>query len=218
MNKQVMGDFFSLIFVILYDLAPWHKESTHWKRPWCWKRLKAGEEVDNRGWDGWMASLTQWGREFEQALGDGEGQGSLACCSAWGHKKLMPSIPCMAYIFYTKCGLLLYSASNHSFLKWRTGRHVKEEKSEITLKTPVSIVLAAHWRLCHSDGPSSSWGDRSPGSGGSPSGPQAHREGGRQRMRVGGNTISMGMSLSKLRAFVCGSREVKLSKEQHWTL
>ena len=27
------------------------------------------------------------GREFEQALGDGEGQGSLACCSAWGHKE-----------------------------------------------------------------------------------------------------------------------------------
>ena len=27
---------------------------------WCWKRLRAGEEGDNRGWDGWMASLTQW--------------------------------------------------------------------------------------------------------------------------------------------------------------
>ena len=26
--------------------------------------------------------------EFEQALGDGEGQGSLACCSLWGHKEL----------------------------------------------------------------------------------------------------------------------------------
>ena len=32
------------------------------KRPWCWERLKAGEEVDNRGWDGWMASLTWWTR------------------------------------------------------------------------------------------------------------------------------------------------------------
>ena len=35
------------------------KELTHWKRPWCWERLKV-EEGDNRGWDGWMASLTQW--------------------------------------------------------------------------------------------------------------------------------------------------------------
>ena len=32
---------------------------THWKRPWYWESLKAGEG-DNRGWDGWMASQTQW--------------------------------------------------------------------------------------------------------------------------------------------------------------
>ena len=31
-----------------------------WKRPWCWARLKAGGEGDNRGWDGWMSSPTQW--------------------------------------------------------------------------------------------------------------------------------------------------------------
>ena len=36
------------------------EELTHWKRPWCWERLKAGGEGDDRGWDGWMASLTQW--------------------------------------------------------------------------------------------------------------------------------------------------------------
>ena len=30
------------------------------KRPWCWERLKAGGEGDNRGWDDWMASLTPW--------------------------------------------------------------------------------------------------------------------------------------------------------------
>ena len=35
-------------------------ELTHWKRPWCWERLKVGREGDNRGWNGWMASLTQW--------------------------------------------------------------------------------------------------------------------------------------------------------------
>ena len=34
--------------------------TTHWQRPWCWERLKAGGEGDDRGWDGWMASLTQW--------------------------------------------------------------------------------------------------------------------------------------------------------------
>ena len=41
-------------------LATWCEELTHWKRPWCWERLRAGGEVDDRGWDGWMASPTQW--------------------------------------------------------------------------------------------------------------------------------------------------------------
>ena len=36
------------------------KKPTHWKRPWCWKRLKAGGEGDDIGWDGWMAPPTQW--------------------------------------------------------------------------------------------------------------------------------------------------------------
>ena len=44
----------------LNTLATWCKELTCLKRPWCWKRLKAGGEGDDRGWDGWMASLTQW--------------------------------------------------------------------------------------------------------------------------------------------------------------
>ena len=38
----------------------WYKEVTHWERPWCWERLKTGGEGDEGGWDGWMASLTQW--------------------------------------------------------------------------------------------------------------------------------------------------------------
>ena len=41
-------------------LATWRKEPTHCKRPWYWKRLKAGGEGDDRGWDGWMASPTLW--------------------------------------------------------------------------------------------------------------------------------------------------------------
>ena len=41
-------------------LATWCEELAHWKRPWCWERLRAGGEGDNRGWSGWMASPTQW--------------------------------------------------------------------------------------------------------------------------------------------------------------
>ena len=40
-------------------LATWCEESTHWKRPWCWERLKLGEG-DDRRWEGWMASWMQW--------------------------------------------------------------------------------------------------------------------------------------------------------------
>ena len=41
-------------------LATWCKEPIHWKRPWCWEKLKAGGEGGDRGWDGYTASLTQW--------------------------------------------------------------------------------------------------------------------------------------------------------------
>ena len=66
-------------------LATWCEELTHWKRPWCWERLKAGGEGDNRD------KMVEWhhrlnGHEFEQVPGDGEWQGSLACCSSWSHK------------------------------------------------------------------------------------------------------------------------------------
>ena len=44
----------------LQYLAAWWEELTHLKRPWCWERLRAGGEGDDRGWDGWMSSLTQW--------------------------------------------------------------------------------------------------------------------------------------------------------------
>ena len=41
-------------------LATWYEELTHWERRWCWERLKAGREGDDREWDGCMASLTWW--------------------------------------------------------------------------------------------------------------------------------------------------------------
>ena len=41
-------------------LGNWCEEPTHWKRPRCWERLKVGGEGDDRQWDRWMVSLTQW--------------------------------------------------------------------------------------------------------------------------------------------------------------
>ena len=67
-------------------LATFCEEPIHWKRPWCWERLRAGGEGDSRGWDGWMASPIPWTGVWT-TLGDGEGQRSLACCHPWGRKE-----------------------------------------------------------------------------------------------------------------------------------
>ena len=61
-------------------LATWGEELAHWKRFWCWERLKAEGEGD----DGWHHQLD--GHKFEQTPGFGDGQGSLVCCSPWDHK------------------------------------------------------------------------------------------------------------------------------------
>ena len=61
----------------------WCKELTHWKKPWCWRKLKVGEK-GTAGDD--VVGRHHWpdGHEFEQALGVGDGQRSLACCSPCG--------------------------------------------------------------------------------------------------------------------------------------
>ena len=41
-------------------LVTWWEEPTYWKRLWCWEGLRARGKVGDRGWDGWMASLTWW--------------------------------------------------------------------------------------------------------------------------------------------------------------
>jgi len=68
-------------------LGMWCEEPTHWKRPWSWERLRAGEKrVTENEMVGWHHRLSR--HEFEQTPGDSEGQESLVCCSPWGHKEL----------------------------------------------------------------------------------------------------------------------------------
>ena len=63
-------------------LTTWCEELTHLKRPWCWERLNAGGEGDDEDEIvGWHHRLN--GQEFEQALGVGDGQGSLVWGSPW---------------------------------------------------------------------------------------------------------------------------------------
>ena len=67
-------------------LGTWCEELTHWKRPWCWQRLKAGGEGEEKGWDGWMVSPTRWTWVWVNS-GSSDGHWSLVCCSPWGCKE-----------------------------------------------------------------------------------------------------------------------------------
>ena len=63
-------------------LATWWEEPTHWKRPWCWERLKAGEG-DDRGRGSWIASPTQWTwvwASLRRWWGEGNGTPLQYCC------------------------------------------------------------------------------------------------------------------------------------------
>ena len=63
------------------------EESTHWKRLWCWERLKAGGEGDDGGWDGWMASPTQWTWVWVNS-GSWWWTGRPGMLQSWGCKEL----------------------------------------------------------------------------------------------------------------------------------
>ena len=68
------------------SLATWWEELTHLGWPWCWERLRAGGEEDDRGWDGWMDHQFN-GHGFGWTLDVGDGQGDLSSCSSWAHKE-----------------------------------------------------------------------------------------------------------------------------------
>ena len=58
-TREAQFNSFVLICGWVNTLATSCEELTHWKRPWCWEGLGAGEEGDDRGWNGWMASPTR---------------------------------------------------------------------------------------------------------------------------------------------------------------
>ena len=72
--SDLKSDVSKIVTVKLQVLVPGRVTSS-------WERLKAGEWNEMVGWHLWLNE-----REFEQAPGDGEGQGSLACCCPWGQK------------------------------------------------------------------------------------------------------------------------------------
>ena len=61
-------------------LATWCEELTHLNRPWCLEKLKAGGEGNDRGWDSWISSPTQWTWVWVNSE-SWRSQGGLVCCS-----------------------------------------------------------------------------------------------------------------------------------------
>ena len=76
----------------LNTLGTWCEELTHLKRPWCWERLKAGGERDDRGWDGWMASPIQWSWVWASSSSWWWIGKPGTCCSPWGCKELHTTV------------------------------------------------------------------------------------------------------------------------------
>ena len=61
LGRKVMANLDSILKSWHSNTLPtWCEELTHWKRLWCWERLRARGEGDDRGWDYWMASSNQW--------------------------------------------------------------------------------------------------------------------------------------------------------------
>ena len=74
------------LIVVLICISLICNALSHWKRLWRWEGLGAGGEGDNRGWDGWMASLNRWMWVWVNSR-FGDGQGDLVCCNSWGRKE-----------------------------------------------------------------------------------------------------------------------------------
>ena len=82
-------------------LTTWCKDSTHWKRPWCWERLRVGGEGGDKGWDPWDCKESDTNEQLNNSKADSHmsslvssqsdtlpilygGQDSLDCsCKLW---------------------------------------------------------------------------------------------------------------------------------------
>ena len=126
-------------------LATWCEELTHWKRPWCWERLKAGGEGGNRGWDGWMASPTQWtwvwasfGNWWQTGKpGMLQSMGSTEWLN-WTEFKITSGMLLSSYVFnpkmWNKFFLRITKLVSSFYFSWRTPLVKTKKKNKVLVK------------------------------------------------------------------------------------
>ena len=123
-------------------LVTWCKERTHRRRPWCWERLRAGE--DDRGWDGWTASPTQrtwtWASSWRQWR-----TGGLGSCSLWGCKepdttRRLTDDPCLPSHWRprsTKAKVYLPAQRSHPWVQHRTRQKARTRQPTALKHSPL---------------------------------------------------------------------------------
>ena len=96
------------------------------EKTWCWERLKAGGEGDNRGWDGWMASSTQWTWVWVNSgswwwtgkPGNLQSMGSQRVRHDWTTELNWTEALERRFICSTVCGIFQDQGSNPCLLHW----------------------------------------------------------------------------------------------------
>ena len=119
-------------------LATSCEELTHLKRPWCWER-KVGREGDDRGRDGWMASLTWWTWIWVSSR-NWWWTGGLEYSNPWGRKELDIT---ERLNWLTDWNLALEPA-----LWWMTTEH-DYYRLRCKWRIMVSVMAGVYWSLTH---------------------------------------------------------------------
>ena len=132
------------------SLATWWEELTHLKRPWCWERLKLGGKEDNRDWDGWMASVTQWTWVWASSgswwwtrrPGVQQCMGSQRVGHDWGTELTEPPTTIASFLYFFSSSPLLFQDQWIAVSPHSSGNSFVTKPSSLANKSFVAIICS----------------------------------------------------------------------------